>query len=159
MAARRKVAVARLAGWLALLLCTGLCSCLKQVERRWPAGTPRFAGSVSRLAGTREGLWTFWFPSGEPREQGRYSGGLRVGRWKQWHANGQPRSEGERESDPALWSSPRTGCWRFWFESGELEAQGVFVHGMRAGHWDYHLTDGELDGDRSGEYHLDQILR
>jgi antitoxin component YwqK of YwqJK toxin-antitoxin module len=82
-----------------------------------------------------------------------------VGVWKQWYANAELRSEGEREPDAARQSSPRTGYWRFHFENGALEAQGVFVRGLREGHWDYHLTDGELDGDRTGEYHLDQILR
>ncbi len=142
-------------------LCAGLllCACLKHVERRWPADTPRFEGEVSRLDGTREGLWTFWFPNGQLREQGRYAHGQRVGPWKQWHANGRARSAGARAADPARGDSPREGYWRFWFENGELESQGVFVRGLREGHWDFHLTDGELDGDRSGEYHLDQLLR
>ncbi len=159
MAARPTVPHTRLQGWAALLLCTSLCACQQQVEARWPAGTTRFVGALSRLRGTREGLWTFWFPNGELREQGPYRDGARVGRWKQWHSNGKPRSEGERADAGTQPGSPRTGYWRFWFENGELEAQGVFVRGLREGHWDYYLTDGDLDGDRSGEYHLDQILR
>jgi len=142
-----------------LCACGLLAGCVKEVRRDWGPGTARFEGSVSRLGGEREGLWTFWFPSGELREQGRYERGLRVGHWKQWHANGATRSEGEREPLPGQQESPREGYWRFWFENGAPEAQGVFVHGLREGHWDYHLTDGELDGNRSGEYHLDQILR
>ncbi len=159
MAARPTVRVAKLLGWATLLGGLGLAGCRRSVASHWPTDTARSAGALSRLQGTREGLWTFWFPNGELREQGRYQDGLRVGTWKQWHANGQARSEGEREADAALDASPRTGCWRFWFENGALEAQGVYVHGLREGHWDYHFTDGELDGDRSGEYHLDQILR
>jgi hypothetical protein len=157
MSVRPGLPLARLLGSAALCLC--LCACLKEVERSWPSGSPRFEGRVSRLDGSREGLWSFWFPNGTLREQGRYTGGLRSGRWKQWHANGQARSDGEREIDPVSQSSPRSGFWRFWFENGALQAQGVFVHGQREGHWDYHLTDGQLDGDRSGEYHLDQLLR
>jgi antitoxin component YwqK of YwqJK toxin-antitoxin module len=144
-----------------LWACLGsaLPACTRHVERDWPRGTKRFEGSVSRIDGAREGLWTFWFPDGMLREQGSYSAGARVGRWKQWHANRQLRSEGEREGTPGSDSSPRTGYWRFWYENGKPEAQGVYVHGLREGHWDYHLTNGTLDGDRSGEYHLDQLLR
>jgi hypothetical protein len=136
-----------------------LAGCTKHVQRDWPSGTPRFEGAVSRLDGEREGEWSFWFPNGRMREQGRYADGRRVGVWKQWHANGQPRSEGERSAALAGDESPRTGCWRFWFENGRPEAQGVYVDERREGRWDYWLTDGELDGDRSGEYHLDQLLR
>jgi hypothetical protein len=150
---------ARLSGWAALVCCTLLGACRQHVERAWASGKPRFSGAVSRLDGEREGSWTFWFPNGQLRERGEYRDGLRTGRWKQWHANGQPRSEGDRSGVAAAAGSPRTGYWRFWFENGKLEGQGVFVRGLREGHWDYHLTDGELDGDRSGEYHLDQLLR
>lgn len=153
MAVRPNLPLAQLLVWVAL------CGCSRQVAARWTAGTPRFEGALSRLAGTREGPWTFWFPNGELREQGRYDGGRRVGVWKQWYSNGQPRSEGEREPSASEDASPRTGYWRFWFENGALEAQGVCAHGLREGHWDYYLPDGELDGDRTGEYHLDQILR
>jgi len=153
MAARPTAPLAQLLVWLAL------CGCSKPVAAHWAGGAPRFEGALARLSGTREGNWTFWFPNGGLREQGCYAGGLRVGIWKQWYANGELRSEGEREAAADENASPRTGYWRLWFENGAPEAQGVFVHGLREGHWDYHLTDGELDGDRTGEYHLDQILR
>ncbi len=159
MAARPIPPVARLLGWAALCCCLGLGACRKPYASSWPTGTARCAGALSRIYGTREGRWTLWFPNGELRERGQYEDGLRVGSWKQWYANGQARSEGDRCPDAARGDSPRTGYWRFWFENGALEAQGVYVHGLREGHWDYHLTDGELDGDRSGEYHLDQLLR
>jgi MORN repeat variant len=146
-------------GVAALLGCTLLAGCQKRVQRSWPSGSPRFEGRISRIDGEREGPWSFWFPNGRLREQGSYTDGRRVGRWRQWHANGQPRCEGERSGEAADERSPRTGYWRFWYENGKPEAQGVFVRGLREGRWDYHLTDGELDGDRSGEYHLDQLLR
>jgi hypothetical protein len=149
----------RLVHIAALLACALLGGCQEQVRRAWPSGSPRFEGARSRFDGEREGLWSFWFPNGKLREQGRYADGRRVGVWKQWHANGQQRSQGERSPEGDDGSSPRTGYWRFWFENGKPEAQGVFVRGDREGRWDYHLTDGELDGDRSGEYHLDKLLR
>jgi len=142
-----------------LLLWLALCGCSRQVTAQWAGGTPRFEGTQARFSGAREGPWKFWFPNGQLREQGRYEDGLRVGPWKQWYANGELRSEGEREADRVQGVSPRAGCWRFRFENGALEAQGVFVHGLREGHWDYYLPDGDLDGDRTGEYHLDQLLR
>jgi MORN repeat variant len=140
-------------------ICTCLPACARHVERDWPSGSPRFEGAVSRFDGEREGLWTFWFPNGALREQGYYSAGQRTGLWKQWYVNGQRRSEGHRSGESGEAGSPRTGFWRFWFENGNLEAQGVYVRGLREGRWDYHLAKGGLDGDHSGEYHRDQLLR
>lgn len=155
----RTATPARLLGRAALVCaCALLAGCLKHIERSWPSGSQRYEGAISRVDGREEGLWTFWFPNGQMREQGRFAHGLRVGRWRQWHSNGAPRSEGGRTPARDRTASLRTGYWRFWYESGALEGQGVFVDGLREGHWDYFLTDGKLDGDRSGEYHADQRI-
>ena len=147
------------AGWAVLALALVLAGCQRRVERTWPTGRQRSAGHVSLLTGREEGLWTYWFPDGHLREQGRYEDGVRVGRWKQWHANGAPRSEGERRFDRARRASPRTGFWRFWYENGKLEGCGTCVDGLREGRWEYFLEEGGLDGDRSGEYYHDELLR
>ncbi|MBK7645536.1 MAG: hypothetical protein IPJ19_21300 [Planctomycetes bacterium] len=139
-------------------MCALACSCTKRVQGRWGDGELRFEGRVSRLDGEREDLWTWWFPNGERREQGRLEHGQRAGKWRQWYANGQRRSEGEREPSADGRASPREGFWQFWFENGEQSAKGVFIHGLREGHWDFYLTSGKLDGEHSGEYHLDQRI-
>ncbi len=142
-----------------LVLACVLVACQRPVERGWPTGKRRASGQVSAIDGREEGLWTFWFPDGQLREQGRYQDGVRVGRWKQWHANGQPRSEGERAWDESTHASERAGHWRFWYENGALEACGAYERGLREGSWDFYLDDGHLDGDRTGEYRHGELLR
>lgn len=140
--------------WAGLL--AGLCGCQRTEVRHWPNGAPRSEGRVDRWSRLEQGLWTYSFPNGERREEGRYEDGVRVGRWREWHSNGSLRAEGERRFDPASGSSPREGLWTLWYEEGSLEARGVYRAGQREGHWDYFLHDGRLDEDRTGEYHDDQ---
>jgi hypothetical protein len=124
-------------------------------------GLRRADGDIADATSAAEretGPWTWWYPNGEPREQGTLDNGRRIGTWTQWYPNGQLRSRGERAFDAAARASPRTGAWTFWHENGEIHATGIFVGGRREGHWDYTLDDGSLDGDRTGEYHDDRRI-
>lgn len=142
-----------------------LASCGNEVEY-YKNGARRAEGALafrsensSPAAGERErGSWTWWYPNGERRESGTYANGRRSGEWTQWYPNGQRRSRGERVFDPATHASPRAGLWTFWHENGEILSRGLFVRGMREGHWDFSREDGSLDAERSGEYHLDQRI-
>jgi antitoxin component YwqK of YwqJK toxin-antitoxin module len=115
----------------------------------------RSVGRRSPTTRAEEGFWTYWYPNGALREQGRYIGGRRVGEWEQFHANGVRWARGCRAWNPATGACERVGLWTFWYSNGQREARGVFVAGRREGHWEYAHRDGSLDGDRSGEYHDD----
>jgi uncharacterized protein len=142
----------------ALLLAFGLAGCHKHEVRHWPTGAVRSEGRVQRWTGVREGLWTFYYPTGVRREEGRLEGGAKHGRWREWHSTGQPRAEGSRQYDPQTHTSPRQGQWVLYYEDGSFEARGVYRAGKREGHWDYYRHDGSLDPDLTGEYHNDQRL-
>jgi antitoxin component YwqK of YwqJK toxin-antitoxin module len=134
-----------------------LCSCGPQTVS-YADGTPRAEGARSRIDEREMGFWTFVYPNGQLREQGRYEDGRRVGVWEQWFPNGARRSRGERRFRPETSSSEREGMWTHWHPTGKRAAVGVYRAGKREGHWDFSHPDGGLDGDRTGEYHDDVKL-
>jgi antitoxin component YwqK of YwqJK toxin-antitoxin module len=123
-----------------------------------PDGTPRAEGPQSWFDHREVGFWTFTYPNGALREQGRYADGHRVGVWEQWFPNGERRSRGERRYHPRTTASEREGMWILWHENGQRSASGTYRAGKREGHWDFSHPDGGLDGDRTGEYHDDVKL-
>ncbi len=133
-------------------------ACTREVHVVGPAGEARVEGRRSRTTGDANGIWTWSYPSGSPRERGEMVDGHRTGAWSQWWSNGERRSEGRRQYDDATRTSPREGPWMFWHPSGAVAAQGVFHGGDREGVWEFSLDDGRLDGDRSGLYHLGEKL-
>jgi antitoxin component YwqK of YwqJK toxin-antitoxin module len=124
----------------------------------YPDGTQRAQGHVSWTDQRRVGFWTFSYPNGAVREEGRYADGHRIGTWLQWYPNGQMRSRGERRYDPETTGGEREGPWTLWHANGQIAASGAYRAGKREGHWDYSHPDGGLDGDRTGEYHADVKL-
>ena len=137
---------------LVLVLLATALACSREV-REHPGGVKRSAGRRLWLGGVEDGLWTYWYPSGGLREQGRYVRGRREGVWEQWYPNGVPRSRGRRAWNAAEGRGEREGVWTFWHENGLRHAVGVFRAGRREGHWDFDLKDGRLDAARTGEYH------
>ena len=50
-------------------------------------GKPDFEGQIEN--GLREGLWIYYFPSGQKKMEGSYKEGLKDGNWTSWQENGQ----------------------------------------------------------------------
>jgi uncharacterized protein len=133
------------------LSCILLAGCSKRVSY-YDDGVKRSEGGLSFVSRKEHGLWTYWYPNGEVREEGRYDDGVRVGVWTQWFPNGQRRNRGERVKNAAADAGERHGVWTFWHPSGELAARGVYEHGRREGRWDCTLMGGGWDGSQSGQY-------
>jgi len=70
----------------------------------------------------RVGLFTEYFPNGQPRCQGNYTQGKEDGLWYGWHPD------------------------------GKLRFQGIFLAGVRSGNWQYWNEDGSHDTEFSGNY-------
>jgi hypothetical protein len=108
-------------------------------------------------------------PNGAQRPHGRdvqnYSDGTReyerefahgepTGRWRSWWPDGKPRMEAEygtKDAQPMRW----------WHATGELEAEGLALHGVKSGPWRHFRADGTLEaegeyaaGQRSGPWNL-----
>jgi antitoxin component YwqK of YwqJK toxin-antitoxin module len=138
-------------------MCVALGAC-RPKTLTYADGSPRAEGCVSWIDRREVGFWTFLYPNGALREQGRYEDGHRTGVWEQWFANGARRSYGERRYNRATRGSEREGMWTLWHANGQRAAAGTYRAGKREGHWDYSHPDGGLDGDRTGEYHDDVKL-
>ena len=139
---------------LALVAAT-LCGSCGEKAVYYPDGVARAEGRRTWPDRREQGFWSYAYPNGVLREQGRYEDGRRVGVWEQWYPNGRPRSRGERRYHADTSSSEREGMWTLWHANGERAAVGAYVAGKREGHWDFTHADGGLDGDRTGEYHGD----
>jgi len=133
------------------LASVGLTACGGRVERAWPDGVARFEGALT-AGGERDGEWSFHYPDGSQREQGRYDDGRRIGVWRQWHKDGQLISEGARSFNAASSASEREGPWTFWFPDGTVLASGRFGAGRREGPWEFFDEDGRPDPERTGTY-------
>jgi hypothetical protein len=128
-----------------------LTGCAEHVEKVWPDGTARFDGAVT-IEGERDGEWSFHYPDGSLREQGRYDNGQRIGTWRQWHKDGQLISEGERRFDAGTSASERQGAWTFWYADGTVRARGLFSAGRREGPWEFFDEEGLADPEQTGSY-------
>ncbi|MFO1009290.1 MAG: hypothetical protein U1F29_04435 [Planctomycetota bacterium] len=136
---------------LALVACSAGCG--RETTLATDDGLVRARGDRELTSNAPDGAWTFRYPNGELREEGRFEAGHRVGAWVQYAPNGQLRSRGERVYDPATNSSPRSGTWTFWHENGVVAEHGVFVGGNREGRFEFTNRDGSVDAARTGEYH------
>jgi antitoxin component YwqK of YwqJK toxin-antitoxin module len=144
----------RLARASVLIVACFPSACARQ-SLHYSDGTLRAEGRISWPDRREQGYWSYCYPNGAVREQGRFEDGHRVGVWEQWFPNGALRTRGLRRYHPEIGSSEREGLWRQWHENGMIAATGSYRAGKREGHWDFTHPDGGLDGDRTGEYHED----
>lgn len=66
-----------------------------------------------------------------------------TGRWRSWWPDGKPRMEAEYGT-----KEPRPMRW--WHATGELEAEGLALNGVKTGPWRHQRADGTLEAE--GEY-------
>ncbi len=50
------------------------------------------------IKGTPDGLWTYWYPNGQLKEEGRYDHGIKTGMWVEWYEDGECMWKGEWEN-------------------------------------------------------------
>lgn len=130
---------------LVCALGVALAACGHRLVRdEWHPGVPKTSGIVD--GGHQEGIWTYYFESGEKQAQGAWEHDFQTGLWTWWYPNGQTRQEGEYAGhglDPWHFSSsPRTGIWRHFYENGQLSATGPYVADRQVGTWQYFTADG-----------------
>ncbi|WP_139925868.1 energy transducer TonB [Hymenobacter sp. DG01] len=79
-----------------------------------PSGSK--AGQVHYRDDEADGLYVGWYEDGRVSQRGDYADGQRVGRWISVHRNGQKRSEGRYNAGRAV------GEWHYYYDTGELSA-------------------------------------
>ncbi len=129
-------------------------------------------GIIDSLA-REQGLWKYFFETGELKAQGKYLDGKKIEEWKYYFRNGQMEQSGSYKKDIP------SGKWTWYYENGKLHreefykngtedgssveydrlgylvANGKFVEGKRVGEWFYyvgdHLEEGKYrDGNKDG---------
>jgi len=76
----------------------------------------------------------------------KFAAGKRTGPWKAWFDSGQLQSEGNFAGDL------QDGPWTLWFANGQMQAKGTFVAGVMEGAWEGWNEDGTPDVNQSGTY-------
>lgn len=108
------------------------------------------------------GEWTYYFPGGAVRAQGRYLDGLPDGRWVFYFRTGQVQRRedyklgvpdgtvmrgwpnGQEQLVGQVEQGVRVGLWRTWYENGQTESAGEFHEDRQDGEWRYWDEQGHL---------------
>ncbi len=103
-------------------------------------GTTKVKVEVLGKAGpdVKDGLWTYWHPSGQVQMTGEYKEGISVGIFTWWYANGQKQAEGEYVD------GQQQGPWTSWYSNGLKQSQGDFERGTPTGKWRTWNADGRV---------------
>lgn len=126
--------------------------------------------------GRKQGLWKFYFLTGELKEQGRYKNDLKIGTWKYFFKNGEVEQIGEFVMDLP------EGTWRWYYASGKIHleeeyidgfedgmsteyadstgeviAEGKYIEGFKEGEWTYYIgktkeTGRYFEGEKQGSW-------
>lgn len=123
--------------------------------------------------GREQGLWVFYYSTGEKKAEGEYKDGKKIKEWKYYHRNGKMEQTGRYQNDLPV------GFWRWYFddgtvrreeeyfrglmegpsveynEFGEVVAEGEYLDGFKEGPWNYKVGDhtelgSYVEGERQG---------
>lgn len=95
---------------------------------------------VTREGWALEGVGISWHPNGVRKFEAHYFEGERLGPSVAWYDNGQRESAGDWKLAPGF--SVMDGLWTFWYEAGDVRAQGEFRGGTEIGRWTYTAVTG-----------------
>lgn len=112
----------------------------------------------------KEGIWKFYYETGELQGTGKYTDDKKVGEWIFYYRDGKTEQKGKYSNNKPI------GLWRWYYENGKLwreenfEAgkeegslvefaedtttinRGEYVDGEREGFWYYHVGDHTEEG-------------
>ncbi len=135
-----------------------------------------YSGKVSGIqngrlvVGERQGMWTFYYKSGQLEKKGSYNFGIKKGFWEIYWLSGQIFRQGnyvngkkeglwlDYHENGQLWDigsyklGNKNGSWKTYWDHGGLYSKGEFKLGKAEGFWTYFKTDGTLDHLFTGKY-------
>jgi antitoxin component YwqK of YwqJK toxin-antitoxin module len=90
-----------------------------------------YAGSQPQHVGQREvGHFVhYWKNSKIKQVEGNYKNGLKEGLWSYWYETGQLMRQGSYKADLA------EGLWASYLRNGELESRGTYLNDRKSGFW------------------------
>lgn len=109
-------------------------------------------GLIDSLA-REQGLWKFYYETGELKAEGKYLDGKKIDDWKYYFRNGQLEQTGNYKRDIP------NGKWIWYHENGKLHREEVYKNGIEDGtsvEYDrlgYMVLNGKyVEGKRVGEW-------
>jgi uncharacterized protein len=112
----------------------------------------------------KQGLWKFYYESGELLSQGKFSDDKKTGEWSFYYRNGNLEEKGKYNKNNAI------GLWKWYYENGKLWRtesyengkeegklvefaqdstiinKGEYADGEKEGYWFYHVGDHTEEG-------------
>ncbi len=85
----------------------------------------------------RDGLFAFYYPSGQAQVTGNYSVNRQTGLWISWHPNGQMKDS------VAFSDGIKTGKSKGWHENGLLFHEGYYIAGYADSSWTWYYPNGK----------------
>ncbi len=126
----------------------------------WPGGNPRtYVTSVLDASGrfVREGHYVSYYENGTKACEGRYSRNVREGLWRWWYDTGEPLGRCFYRHDEGImtnWSKDgtllqqgpvrvevRDGEWTEYYPSGRKRLVGTFRNGVKHGTWTFYTDE------------------
>lgn len=137
----------------------------------------KLAEGIYDEQGRRQGLWKYFFVTGEIKEQGSYKNDKKTGTWKYFFLNGEVEQIGEYVNDLP------EGTWRWFYannqtrleeeyidgfeegpsveysETGTIIAEGKYIEGFKEGEWIYFVgntkeTGKYYEGEKQGKWRM-----
>ena len=94
-------------------------------KEQYADGKPKY--EVNVVKGKKQGLETFWYPSGALYIQTSYIDDKEDGVWKQWYENGQLKLEANYKC------GLEHGSFTQWYENGQMRVQSQLINGKKEG--------------------------
>lgn len=105
-------------------------------------------------AGLEQGIWEFYYLSGELKSKGAYTNGNRTGKWTFYFRNGKTEQEGFYDDNGKY-----TGLWKWYYENGNILRSEEFRRGVEDGDLAEYNIDGKvitqgeyIEGEKEGEW-------
>jgi len=114
------------------------------------------AAKLSRAV--KQGKWTYWFENGKLSAEEEYVNGKMTGVWRSYLPTGTKVFEIDFGSGKALYFHPdgtlesegqmlpgmlQNGNWKGYYQNGNLNYTGSFLHGKKDGSWIFYDESGK----------------
>lgn len=91
------------------------------------------------VANKKEGIWNYFYEDHSLKAQAYVEGNK--GKYTEFYPSGARRMEGYNADDKS------EGEWIYYYETGEVEATGAFINGLKTGTWTYFHINGVVAGE------------
>ena len=77
--------------------------------------------------GLEQGLWVYFYVTGEKKAEGSFKNGKKIDQWKYYHRNGKMEQTGRYQNDLPV------GLWNWYYDDGTLRREEDYFRGLVEG--------------------------